>query len=156
LFAHFQHSHNYILEVTLLSVESTSSSTIFFLSCIQGYDTNVGDKGAHLSAGQKQQIAIARALIRSPKLLLLDEATSALDTEHERVVQEALDNACSGRTSIVIAHRLSTIYNADCIVVIQGGRVSEMGTHSELLARKGIYFRLHSYQMGRNEFEQHQ
>lgn len=114
----------------------------FIQSLPDGYNTNVGTRGFLLSVGQKQRISIARAIARDPPILLLDEATSALDTKSEALVQAALEVAARGRTTIVIAHRLSTIKTSDNIVVMSQGCIEEQGTHEDLLARKGAYFRL--------------
>lgn len=113
-----------------------------------GYDTNIGDRGDKLSGGQRQRLSIARALYKNPSILILDEATSALDTQSERLVQDAIENLMSDRTSIVIAHRLSTIIKADIICVLDGGRIVEQGNHDELLQKKGIYCNLYNLQTG--------
>lgn len=118
----------------------------FIAALPQGLDTVIGPNGLQLSGGQRQRLAIARALLKDAPLLILDEATSALDTESERLVQAALDRLVSGRTTLVIAHRLSTIQNADRIVVMQDGRVVEVGTHSALLAKNSVYAALHQMQ----------
>jgi subfamily B ATP-binding cassette protein MsbA len=106
----------------------------------------VGHNGSQLSGGQRQRLAIARAIYKNAPILILDEATSALDSESEQLVQQALTRLMRGRTSLVIAHRLSTIEGADRIVVLDGGRVAEQGTHSELLGHGGLYARLHALQ----------
>jgi len=114
-----------------------------FVSAIGGLDATIGEKGARLSGGQRQRITIARALVRDPRILLLDEATSALDSESERLVQLALQHLMRGRTTLVVAHRLSTIRAAHRIVVLDHGRIVEMGSHSELLEANGLYAEMH-------------
>ncbi|KAK9061732.1 hypothetical protein SSX86_018915 [Deinandra increscens subsp. villosa] len=131
----------------VIEAAKASNAHNFISQLPQAYDTQVGERGVQMSGGQKQRIAIARAIIKSPRILLLDEATSALDTESERVVQDALDQAAVGRTTIVIAHRLSTVRHADVIVVVQDGQVVESGSHDDLIRyENGFYTSLVRFQ----------
>jgi len=118
----------------------------FVMRLPQGYDTDIGQRGVRLSAGQRQRLSIARVFLKDPPILIFDEATSALDYESERVIQEALEAMARGRTTIVIAHRLSTIRNAGRIVVLAEGGIAEQGTHEELVRRGGTYAALYALQ----------
>ena len=130
-------THDEIVEAARIA-----NADCFIQEAPEGYQTNIGDRCVKLSGGQRQRLSIARAVLKNPEILILDEATSALDTESEKLVQDALNKLLVGRTSVVIAHRLSTIHNADKIIVVDHGRVAEQGTHTELLAKGGIYAKL--------------
>ena len=128
----------------IVSAAKSANADTFIRQCPESYQTIVGEKGIRLSAGQRQRIAIARALLKDPHLLILDEATSALDNESEKLIQEALERLMRGKTSFVIAHRLSTIHNADRIIVLDQGRIAETGTHQELMEAQGLYHHLYT------------
>lgn len=139
---------------TQLEAAARAANALSFIEALpEGWDTNLGERGTRLSGGQRQRLAIARALLSDPPILILDEATSALDVESERLVQEAIDRLLAGRTVFVIAHRLATIQHADRILVLDGGRLVEEGTHEGLLARGGAYARLHALQFDRRTVE---
>ena len=136
-------------DVGLKSVEEAARMALahdFIMRMPEGYDTMIGEKGVRLSGGEKQRLAIARAILKNAPVLILDEATSALDTESEAYVQAALANLMEGRTSFVIAHRLSTVRRATRIAVMEAGQITETGTHEELLERGGTYARLYGMQ----------
>jgi subfamily B ATP-binding cassette protein MsbA len=123
----------------------------FILNMPDGYNTKIGEKGTRMSGGERQRLAIARAILKNAPILILDEATSALDMESEQYVQAALANLMKGRTVFVIAHRLSTVRRATRIAVIEGGQITEMGTHAELMQRSGMYQRLYNMQFSEED-----
>ncbi len=125
----------------------------YIMSLPNGYDTNIGERGVRLSGGQKQRLSIARVFLKNPPILILDEATSALDNTTEILIQQALDELCRGRTTLVVAHRLSTIKNADEIAVVSDGQIAEQGTHEELMAKRGMYYDLYQLQFRANAGE---
>lgn len=136
------YSKPYATDEEIITAARTANAHDFIMSLPQGYNTLVGEKGYSMSGGERQRIAIARAIIHNPRILILDEATASLDTETEKLIQDALNKLVRNRTTLAIAHRLSTLRNADRLLVLDRGKVSEFGTHSELLGNKGIYYKL--------------
>ncbi|MFA7385999.1 MAG: ATP-binding cassette domain-containing protein, partial [Candidatus Paceibacterota bacterium] len=130
----------------LLRAARAANISHFIETLPRKYNTIVGERGIKLSTGQKQRLAIARAIIRNPKILILDEATSSLDVKSEKLIQEALENLIKNKTTFIIAHRLSTVRKADKILVIEKGEIVEEGTHDELIKRKGMYYNLYQLQ----------
>jgi subfamily B ATP-binding cassette protein MsbA len=137
----------------IISAAKSAEAHGFIMNLSKGYETFIGEKGGLLSSGQQQRIAIARALLKDPPILILDEATSALDTKSERLVQRALSNVMKDRTTFIIAHRLSTIQNADKILVLDRGKITEEGTHKELCRKNGIYKKLYELQFPESQGE---
>ncbi|NPA68459.1 MAG: ABC transporter ATP-binding protein, partial [Chlorobi bacterium] len=136
-----------IPEEEIIKAAKIANAHEFIMQTENGYDTNIGDGGTKLSGGQRQRISIARAVLKNPPIMILDEATSSLDTESEKAVQDALYKLMQNRTSVVIAHRLSTIKNADIICVLQNGKITERGTHDELIKANGNYKKLYDLQI---------
>jgi ABC-type multidrug transport system fused ATPase/permease subunit len=136
-------------EDEVLAAARLANADQFVARLPEGYQTQLGERGHTLSQGQRQLIAIARAVLADPRILVLDEATSSVDTRTERLIQQALDELLHGRTSFVIAHRLSTIRNADQVLVLEEGRIVEQGTHEELLDAQGLYYELYNSQFRR-------
>jgi ABC-type multidrug transport system fused ATPase/permease subunit len=134
-------------EAEMVSAARSAYAHDFIQELPRGYDTEIGERGVRLSGGQKQRLALARAILADPGILILDEATSSVDAEAEYLIQQALEEVMKGRTSLVIAHRLSTIQNADKIIALEEGRISEAGDHHELLARGGLYSQLYKRQL---------
>lgn len=144
--ANIAYGKNGASEQEIINAAKAAFAHDFIMEFPDGYNTVVGERGVRLSGGQKQRLSIARAILKNPPVLILDEATSALDTESEMMVQKALENLMHDRTAFVIAHRLSTVRRADRIIVLENGRIAEIGTHDELLSADGIYKNLHSLQ----------
>ncbi len=134
-----------------MSAAKTVNAHSFISAQPNGYDTELSERGQNLSQGQRQLLAFSRVLAADPEILVLDEATASIDTETELLIQDALRKLTQGRTSILIAHRLQTVQEADRVLVLQHGKVEELGTHEELLAAKGLYYTLHSLQFTDSE-----
>jgi len=138
----------------IVQAAKAANAQEFILNLPKGYDTEIGERGVTLSVGQRQRISIARALLKDPKILILDEATSNVDSQSEALIREAMRRMSGERTTIVIAHRLSTIMDADRIVVLEDGRIVEVGTHLGLLQRGGTYSRIYQNQLQAQPYQQ--
>jgi ATP-binding cassette subfamily B protein len=138
--------------LSVIKAAKAANAHDFIMRFADGYDTQVGERGARLSGGERQRISIARAILHDPRILILDEATASVDTETEKQIQEAIERLIAGRTTFAIAHRLSTLRNADRLVVVEKGKIAEVGTHDELLAKEdGIFRKLVDMQKEVNE-----
>jgi ATP-binding cassette subfamily B protein len=149
-----RYAHTEASDADVVAAAEAVGAHDFIMALKHGYETTLAERGVNLSVGQRQLLSFARAIVGNPRILILDEATANIDTHTEILIQNALKSLLEGRTSIVIAHRLSTIRNADIIVVLEHGRVVEIGKHAELLERKGVYARLYALNYGLSQLDE--